>query len=191
MLLQLIDVVEEKGADDDFETDDEPDVHHCRVVYKDHDIFFAPRLGALHAWPRILSPSLMMCENLCKQSSFVRLLHEAVTKLQDRLEGQKGGSTIPLPRADVAYTLYGLENCPFFARAAAALRAAGVKGVCSWTLTDLGVTRQALWAELDAKRDSRESQHRTFPIVSHGDRFLGGCDALLATLANDNMPRRY
>jgi glutaredoxin len=133
----------------------------------------------------------MMCENLCKQSSFVRLLHEAVTKLQDRLKGQGGGATIPLPRADVAYTLYGLDGCPYSARAAAALRAAGVKGVCSWTLTDLGVTRQALWAELDAKKDFRQSQHRTFPIVFRGDHFLGGCDALLATLANESMPRRY
>ncbi|CAL8461446.1 g977 [Coccomyxa elongata] len=133
----------------------------------------------------------MMCENLCKQSSFVRLLHEAVTKLQDRLKGQGGGATIPLPRADVAYTLYGLDGCPYSARAAAALRAAGIKGVCSWTLTDLGVTKQALWAELDAKKDFRESHHRTFPIVFRGDHFLGGCDALLATLANDNMPRMY
>ena len=43
--LQLVDVVEEEGADDDSETDDEPDIHHRRVVYKDHEIFFAPRLG--------------------------------------------------------------------------------------------------------------------------------------------------
>ncbi len=125
----------------------------------------------------------MMCENLCKQSSFVRMLREAMERLQDSLTSQGGGVGIPLPRADTSYTLYGLEGCPFSARAAAALQAAGVEGVCSWTLTDLGVTRQALWAELDAKTNFRSSEHSTFPIIFRGRHFLGGSDALLATLA--------
>ena len=126
----------------------------------------------------------MMCENLCKQSSFVRMLHEAMHRLQDRHTSRGGGLGIPLPRTDTSYTLYGLEGCPYSARAAAATQAAGVKDVCNWTLTDLGVTRQALWAELDANTDFRSSRHSTFPIVFRGEHFLGGSDALLAALAN-------
>ena len=126
----------------------------------------------------------MMCENLCKQSSFVHLLHETLTTLlQNRPKSRGGGEKIPLPRVDVPYTLYGLEHCPYSARAAAALRGRGIGNSCTWTLSDLGVTRQALWAELEAKTDFEASRHKTFPICFRGHRFLGGCDDLIADLA--------
>lgn len=118
-----------------------------------------------------------MARNLLYEKSFTEAMHNNLKDLLDKIGVVGGVRPSFLPRATDLFTVYALDGCPHSEEAVRKIQARGLRHKAYYLDKDLGMTKKELRDAL-LKYTDMQHDHKTWPVVFKGGRFLGGNDRL-------------